>query len=329
MSLVTIHYKLLPAKVADITVDWVTDNWHKLVVLPRLSNYRKLDKESPENVQKLLDDVTQLHEVIRNILRDEFEKNLAAENRKKENNYANPITGKPYTDAQNITKACLKTKQGEGPADYIQRVVPFLLVPTKNKNNRSHWVQPAVDRISSAYCFEIGRDSAGKRNHFIDEIAQNLLSDFYAQKFNRALKLYHNAKFYYSQTPEGSMKVQVEGQTFCYTIIKDAKEQVAKTNTDAKNDFIRSTQSMASAGFSEEAVIGLVRSEYKSQVGIIFHSFLLFLLSILFKLLLLFCMLFISRPPTQGPILPQTAPSITPRMLQHSRPQHSHLHIQG
>lgn len=293
---VTIDFKFLPANVAEITGDWVTGNWHKLVVLPRLSNYRNLDKESPENVQKLLEDVKQLYKKIRDILREEFDTNLAMENRKKMNRYVNPNNGKPYVDAGNITKACLKTKQGEGPVEYIQRVVPFLLVPTKNKDNRSLWVSPAVDRISSEYCFEIG-DSAGRRNHFIDGIAQNLFGDFYAQKFNRALKMYHKAKFYYSQAPEGSMKVQVEGQTFRYTVIEDAKEQLAKNNTDPTNNFMRSTQSMARAGFSEEAVVGLVKSVYKTQVCNIFHYFLLFLLSILFKLLLLFCMLFISRPP--------------------------------
>ena len=194
---VTIDFKLLPANEADITDKWVIDNLVKLVVLPRFSNYRNLGKEQHGCVEKLLADVRQLHKDIRDILRNEWNKHLAMENRKEEHNYVNPSNERPYVDAENITKACLKTRQGEGLVDYIQRVVPFLLVPTKNKSNRLIWVGPAVDEICSKYGFQIG-DSTQMRNHFIDGIAQHLLSNIYAQRLNRALERHFNAKFYYT-----------------------------------------------------------------------------------------------------------------------------------
>ncbi len=273
MSPVTIDFKLLPANEDNITNQWVIDHLVKLVVLPRFSNYQHLVGKKQlhtqhDDVKKLVADVKQLHKDIRDTLSTRWSKHLAAENRKKEHNYAQPNTERLYTDADNITKACLKTRQGEGLVDYIQRVVPFLLVPTKNQSNRLVWVEPAIDEICSRYGFQLG-DSGRMRNNFIDGIAQRLFSDIYAQKLNRALKKYFNAKFYYAQIPEGGKKVRVGSETFHYTILKDAKEELAENNTiltDAKNDLVRSVKVLYRAGHSEEAIVGLVKSECKTQV---------------------------------------------------------------
>ena len=80
------------------------------------------------------------------------------------------------------------------------------------------------------------------------------------------MKKYFNAKFYYAQIPEGGKKVRVGSETFHYTILKDVKEELAENNTDAKNDLVRSVKVMYRAGHSEEAIVGLVKSECKAQV---------------------------------------------------------------
>jgi len=280
---VIVNFKLLPSKKAQITEEWVSSNHGKLCEIPRLRIYR-----NGNDTEGLVKEVRKMHGDIVQTLEGCLHEFLSSENRKPEHSYRNQYTGQLYSDEKNIIDEALKPKSIKEPLDaYIQRVVPLLVMPTKSRNNRSVWVQPARKIICEKYEIQIGNAEGRERNDFIDEIAQAAFSDIIAQSFNRGLRRHFSATFYYERAPNESQEVRVGSRTFHYTIKPDANNNKKSDAANIKNDFLKSAMALKATGVSENEMVSLLTS----QVGTFVSLFSCLLLSLSLKACFSVCIL--------------------------------------
>lgn len=259
IMIATVKFNLLPTGVENITKEWVEKNHEDFVSIKRFAIFSKGSKTPEEKVQEL----KAWYAEIVSALRVSWEHFLSCENEKMEHGYRNGVHNKLLRDEANICRKCLERKCNESVEQYIQRVVPLLVMPLKGKDNRSVWVEPVVRKICREYEFKIGDPSGKQRNNFFDKIAQSELGDVYFQRFQRSVNKHFGAHFYYERVTridkETCKRVIIQGK-ICYYKISDVANNKRNDAADTKNEFLRCTDALIGDGVPAKEIIKLVKS---------------------------------------------------------------------
>lgn len=268
MSSVTVKFNLLPPKADDITEEWLQRyeiNFHDI------NRFRYFQFGGDSTPKGKVEELKLWHGEIVNALKDSWEEFLSSENSANpKHRYINPNNNQLLRDEENICRKCLERKHvNESPEEFMQRVVPLLLIPTKSKNNRSSWVKPAEDNICHKYEIKIGSPEGAERNNFIDKIAQQHFSDKYAQRFQRALGKNFGVHFYFERGSgyNDVNTVNIEGKIYHYKITDpyNKKDDAA----DCEKEFLRCANVLVNKGVTVEDMVSLVRT----KVGTPCHHF--------------------------------------------------------
>ena len=274
---VTVKFNLLPTGEDKITEEWLKENHANIVPINRFAIFSRGSKKPEEKVKEL----KSWYADIVSALVVSWEQFLSYENAKMEHGYRNDVHKRLLSDEANICRKCLERKCNESVEQYIQRVVPLLVIPHKGKDNRSVWVEPVERKICNEYDFKIGDPEGKERNNFIDKIAQAKFGDMYAQKFQRALERHFGAHFYYERPKEKETcnRVNIRGKICYYSYNIDVANNKKNDAADTKNELLRCTDAMMRNGVTGEEIVDLVRSQVSTPYHL-FYSFSLVYLSL-------------------------------------------------
>ena len=275
MATVVVKKDLLPlSEDKDSIKDCLFKYWPIFHQIKRFSSYSdNLRGVGSAELDSIVRDVKTIIKSIKDIVEVEFEKYLVSKN----TDYRSG-SYKLLKHKQNIIVAVLKKKHNESVEDYIKRVVPFLLLPTK-AGGRRVWVDRAREIVETKYSIEIqtgtNKDDNVKKD-FVDGWAQNLFGNYIAQKVNRALKDHFGATFYYERPPQTvklpttKHPIKIDGRQYHYTLLNTKKKITRNANADEHNSAIvdnatrtlsESINALVDAGIPKDQIMSSVDSQ--------------------------------------------------------------------